>query len=98
MFHQSVSLPIRYFQSETYIVHICLPDHYSPQKMGLIIPQTSDGRVLFFLVSCCLLSTFFLVSLESIHIMDLIYFFSNIFPDELTTALGRWNYCWYNRC
>ena len=30
-------------------VHIVLPDHYSPSKMGLIIPSTSDGRVLFFL-------------------------------------------------
>ncbi len=30
-------------------VHVVLPDHYSPAKMGLIIPKTSDGRVLFFL-------------------------------------------------
>ena len=30
-------------------VHVVLPDHYSPSNMGLIIPQTSDGRVLFFL-------------------------------------------------
>ena len=30
-------------------VHVVLPDHYSPTKMGLIIPKTSDGRVLFFL-------------------------------------------------
>jgi len=30
-------------------VHIVLPGYYSPQKMGLIDPQTSDGRVIFFL-------------------------------------------------
>lgn len=30
-------------------VHVVLPDHYSPAKMGLIVPKTSDGRVLFFL-------------------------------------------------
>ncbi|GMH99362.1 hypothetical protein TrVE_jg13345 [Triparma verrucosa] len=30
-------------------VHVVLPDHYSPDKMGLIVPKTSDGRVLFFL-------------------------------------------------
>lgn len=30
-------------------VHIILPDHYSPDNMGLIVPKTSDGRVLFFL-------------------------------------------------
>ncbi len=31
-------------------VHIVLPDHFSPSnKMGLIVPSTSDGRVLFFL-------------------------------------------------
>jgi glycerol-3-phosphate dehydrogenase len=30
-------------------VHITLPGYYSPQKMGLIDPQTSDGRVIFFL-------------------------------------------------
>ncbi|GAB6028310.1 glycerol-3-phosphate dehydrogenase [Chamberlinius hualienensis] len=30
-------------------VHIVLPDYYSPDKMGLIDPSTSDGRVIFFL-------------------------------------------------
>jgi glycerol-3-phosphate dehydrogenase len=30
-------------------VHVVLPGYFSPQKMGLIDPQTSDGRVMFFL-------------------------------------------------
>ncbi|KAK3595397.1 hypothetical protein CHS0354_008830 [Potamilus streckersoni] len=30
-------------------VHIVLPDYYSPAKMGLLDPATSDGRVIFFL-------------------------------------------------
>ncbi|KAI5809514.1 glycerol-3-phosphate dehydrogenase [Peziza echinospora] len=30
-------------------VHIVLPGYYSPQRMGLIDPSTSDGRVIFFL-------------------------------------------------
>jgi glycerol-3-phosphate dehydrogenase len=30
-------------------VHIILPGYYSPAKMGLIDPNTSDGRVIFFL-------------------------------------------------
>jgi glycerol-3-phosphate dehydrogenase len=30
-------------------VHIVLPDHFSPDNMGLIVPKTKDGRVLFFL-------------------------------------------------
>lgn len=30
-------------------MHIILPDHFSPDNMGLIIPKTRDGRVLFFL-------------------------------------------------
>jgi glycerol-3-phosphate dehydrogenase len=30
-------------------VHVVLPGYYSPQKMGLIDPRTSDGRVIFFL-------------------------------------------------
>lgn len=30
-------------------VHIVLPDHFSPLQMGLIVPETKDGRVLFFL-------------------------------------------------
>lgn len=30
-------------------VHIVLPDYYSPAQMGLIDPETSDGRVIFLL-------------------------------------------------
>ncbi|TGZ80304.1 glycerol-3-phosphate dehydrogenase [Ascodesmis nigricans] len=30
-------------------VHIVLPGYYSPSRMGLIDPSTSDGRVIFFL-------------------------------------------------
>ncbi|VDI49682.1 Hypothetical predicted protein [Mytilus galloprovincialis] len=30
-------------------VHIVLPDYYSPEDMGLLDPDTSDGRVIFFL-------------------------------------------------
>ncbi|OLL22121.1 Glycerol-3-phosphate dehydrogenase, mitochondrial [Neolecta irregularis DAH-3] len=30
-------------------VHVVLPGYYSPEKMGLIDPKTSDGRVIFFL-------------------------------------------------
>jgi glycerol-3-phosphate dehydrogenase len=30
-------------------VHIILPDHCSPEDHGLIVPETKDGRVLFFL-------------------------------------------------
>ncbi|KAH1554021.1 hypothetical protein KXX37_008632 [Aspergillus fumigatus] len=30
-------------------VHVILPGYYSPSKMGLIDPSTSDGRVIFFL-------------------------------------------------
>lgn len=30
-------------------VHVILPGYYSPSKMGLIDPATSDGRVIFFL-------------------------------------------------
>lgn len=30
-------------------VHIILPNYYSPEKMGLLDPSTSDGRVIFFL-------------------------------------------------
>lgn len=29
--------------------HITLPNYYSPRKMGLLDPATSDGRVIFFL-------------------------------------------------
>lgn len=27
-------------------VHVVLPDHFSPHRMGLIVPKTSDGRIL----------------------------------------------------
>lgn len=30
-------------------VHITLPSYYAPTKMGLIDPNTSDGRVIFLL-------------------------------------------------
>ncbi|KAI0235122.1 mitochondrial glycerol-3-phosphate dehydrogenase, partial [Massospora cicadina] len=30
-------------------VHIVLPNYYSPARMGLLDPSTSDGRVIFFL-------------------------------------------------
>ncbi|CAG8454782.1 17699_t:CDS:2 [Funneliformis caledonium] len=30
-------------------VHVILPNYYSPRKMGLLDPSTSDGRVIFFL-------------------------------------------------
>lgn len=30
-------------------VHIVLPEYYSPRTMGLLDPQTKDGRVIFFL-------------------------------------------------
>ncbi|KAG6853559.1 hypothetical protein C0991_003229 [Blastosporella zonata] len=30
-------------------IHITLPNYYSPRKMGLLDPATSDGRVIFFL-------------------------------------------------
>ncbi|XP_074650932.1 glycerol-3-phosphate dehydrogenase, mitochondrial-like isoform X2 [Tubulanus polymorphus] len=30
-------------------VHVVLPEYYSPEKMGLLDPATSDGRVIFFL-------------------------------------------------
>eukprot|EP01116_Phalansterium_solitarium_P020350 TRINITY_DN5984_c0_g1_i1.p1 TRINITY_DN5984_c0_g1~~TRINITY_DN5984_c0_g1_i1.p1 ORF type:complete len:564 (-),score=164.47 TRINITY_DN5984_c0_g1_i1:96-1787(-) len=29
--------------------HVVLPDYYSPNSMGLVVPKTSDGRVLFLL-------------------------------------------------
>jgi glycerol-3-phosphate dehydrogenase len=29
--------------------HIVLPDFYSPANMGLIVPKTKDGRVVFML-------------------------------------------------
>ncbi|XP_067934879.1 glycerol-3-phosphate dehydrogenase, mitochondrial-like isoform X2 [Watersipora subatra] len=29
--------------------HIILPNYYSPQRMGLLDPATSDGRIIFFL-------------------------------------------------
>lgn len=30
-------------------VHVTLPGYYSPEEMGLLDPDTSDGRVIFFL-------------------------------------------------
>ncbi|KAK2463775.1 hypothetical protein APHAL10511_004213 [Amanita phalloides] len=30
-------------------IHITLPNYYSPRRMGLLDPATSDGRVIFFL-------------------------------------------------
>ncbi|KAH7292018.1 hypothetical protein KP509_29G047500 [Ceratopteris richardii] len=30
-------------------VHVVLPDYYSPDGMGLIVPKTKDGRVIFML-------------------------------------------------
>lgn len=30
-------------------VHVTLPDYYSPEHMGLIVPKTKDGRVVFML-------------------------------------------------
>uniref|UniRef100_A0A2P2K4Y3 Glycerol-3-phosphate dehydrogenase n=3 Tax=Rhizophora mucronata TaxID=61149 RepID=A0A2P2K4Y3_RHIMU len=30
-------------------VHVVLPDYYSPERMGLIVPKTKDGRVVFML-------------------------------------------------
>lgn len=30
-------------------VHITLPDYYSPENVGMIVPKTKDGRVVFML-------------------------------------------------
>ncbi len=30
-------------------VHITLPDYYSPEHLGMIVPKTKDGRVVFML-------------------------------------------------
>ena len=30
-------------------VHVTLPDYYSPEHMGLIVPKTKDGRIVFML-------------------------------------------------
>ena len=30
-------------------VHVTLPDYYSPQHLGMIVPKTKDGRVVFML-------------------------------------------------
>lgn len=30
-------------------VHITLPDYYSPENIGMIVPKTKDGRVVFML-------------------------------------------------
>ena len=39
-------------------VHVVLPDHFSPEKMGLIVPETKDGRVLvcYDSLHCCSLT------------------------------------------
>ncbi len=33
-------------------VHVMLNDHFSPDKMGLIVPKTSDGYVLCSVLLC----------------------------------------------
>lgn len=30
-------------------MHITLPDYYSPHNVGMIVPKTKDGRVVFML-------------------------------------------------
>jgi glycerol-3-phosphate dehydrogenase len=30
-------------------VHVTLPDYYSPDNLGMIVPKTKDGRVVFML-------------------------------------------------
>jgi glycerol-3-phosphate dehydrogenase len=30
-------------------VHVTLPDYYSPENVGMIVPKTKDGRVVFML-------------------------------------------------
>ena len=30
-------------------VHVTLPDYYSPEHLGMIVPKTRDGRVVFML-------------------------------------------------
>lgn len=30
-------------------VHVTLPDYYSPDAVGMIVPKTKDGRVVFML-------------------------------------------------
>ena len=30
-------------------VHVTLPDYYSPEHLGMIVPKTQDGRVVFML-------------------------------------------------
>ena len=30
-------------------IHIILPSYYSPRSMGMLDPETTDGRVIFFL-------------------------------------------------
>ena len=38
-------------------IHIILPSYYSPRSMGMLDPETTDGRVIFFLPwegkECC---------------------------------------------
>ena len=30
-------------------MHVTLPDYYSPEHLGMIVPKTKDGRVVFML-------------------------------------------------
>jgi glycerol-3-phosphate dehydrogenase len=30
-------------------IHVTLPDYYSPENVGMIVPKTKDGRVVFML-------------------------------------------------
>lgn len=40
---------VKPFISPSSGVHVVLPDYYSPDGMGLIVPKTKDGRVVFML-------------------------------------------------
>ena len=46
-------------------VHVVLPDHFCPDRMGLIVPKTKDGRgdiifIAIFLLFLLLLMIFYL--------------------------------------
>lgn len=45
------TLKIFKFIMEKFVLNffVCIKGYYSPQKMGLLDPDTSDGRVIFFL-------------------------------------------------
>lgn len=63
-------------------VHIVLPDYYSPTNMGLLDPNTSDGRVIFFLpwqkhTMAGLLFYFLIFSLIVLKILFFFFSFSN---------------------